>query len=442
MNKIKYLLTVIAVCFYSNAFSKVFDAEEFYLDNNLRVVVVENHKAPIVKMMLWYQVGSMDEKAGKSGLAHLLEHLMFRGTSRVPASSFNEMMLENGADFNAFTNQDFTVYHALVDVSRLELVMALEADRMKNLKIDDNAFSGEQKIVYQEREERIENNPKSRFSEEAHQILWQGTPYAHPVSGTLEEINALTKKDAIDFYLRFYAPNNAVLVLSGDIDLNEAKILAQKYFGNIPSVNENNRKSLTFEIENTGSYGISKEMADIESSRASISFVVPSVLENKKAAYAMLVFSNYFGESANSYLNKVLVQKNKVIQASSSADVFSRGPGLFSVSALLLNNQNTSSDIQMLKKTIKEGMDSLTPNMLEKEKKKILSWFVYVKDNPSDAAFIVGELASLGLELDEIESYAQNIEAVTHKDIVDAVTHMLNSSKNITALLMPAEEEK
>ena len=168
--------------------AELFDLTEFYLDNGLRVIVVPNTKAPIVKQMVWYKAGSVDEPAGKGGVAHLLEHLMFRGTDKVKDSDFNTIITDNGGEMNAFTSRDFTAYHEFVDVSRLELAMFLEADRMRNLKITPESFEKERDIVYQERKQVVENNPTAYFGEAMRRNLWQEHPYSRPVTGMPEEI--------------------------------------------------------------------------------------------------------------------------------------------------------------------------------------------------------------------------------------------------------------
>ncbi|MBQ7659965.1 MAG: insulinase family protein [Alphaproteobacteria bacterium] len=437
MSKVFCLIVGLSLACFP-ACAKVFGAEEFYLDNGLRVVVVENHRAPIVKTMLFYKVGAMDEMAGKSGLAHLLEHLMFRGTTSVPASQFNTLMLENGVDFNAFTSKDFTAYHALSDISRLELVLFLEADRMHNLQIDDAAFSGEQKVVYQERQQRVENNVKSRFAENASQILWQNTPYGHPVSGTLEEINALTKEDALSFYRSFYAPNNAVLAIAGDITFDEAKKVVQKYFGAIkkstkPIVHKNFPK-----IE-AGIYQISKEMEDVQTPKITVSYIIPSITTDKKAAFALSVFASYFGSGGNSYMKRTLIKKHKVVSGAASADIFARGYGSFTASITPNPQTKDEDNLTMLENSVLEALAALDEDLLALEKKKMLSWLVYTKDNPENAAYLVGHMAALGLNLKEIEAYEQNIDSVTLEDIKKAVAEMQKAKKLLT-VLMPRKE--
>ncbi len=442
MKKYAYLFVfsifIALISFKAN--SEIFHADEFYLNNKLRVIVSENHKAPIAKMMLFYKVGSMDEKKGKGGLAHLLEHLMFRGTSNVPASSFNQLMHKNGADFNAFTSKDMTVYHALVDLSRLELVLALEADRMFHLQISDEAFEGEQKIVLEERKERVDNKPKSRFFEDVQKILWQNTPYEHPISGTEDEIKNLSKEDALEVYQTYYTPENAVLVVVGDVTKEDVKILAEKYFALDKKTVKALPEKRSFSVQENGTYTIQKEMADVEVPTMTRSYIIPSVFDNPKKAFAMEVFSHYFGESQNSYIKQHLIKTNLVVDASSSVQTMARGSGVFSVHFIPHAETDIQSYFNLLDKTLKQALADLTPEMIEKEKKKMLSTLVFVKDNPEDEAYILGYLATLGLSLNEIENYPKGIENVTFNDVQKTVLEMLENAKQVTSVLTPLRE--
>ena len=441
MNVLKYFLFILLFAFCAKA--SVFDAEETRLDNGLRVIVSENHKAPIAKVMLWYKVGSMDETTGKSGLAHLLEHLMFRGTKTVPASKFNEIMHQNGVEFNAFTNTDFTVYHETTDISRLEAVLALEADRMTNLDISDEAFLGEQKIVLEERRQRIDNNPKSLFAEEVNQVLWQNTPYAHPVAGFESDINSLTKDDALDFYRRYYAPDNAVLVITGDITPSLGFKFAQKYFGHITKKSDiKKRPDKDFEaIVGGGNYLIAKELDDVKTTNITSYFTVPSILSHIKKAYALLIFSNYFGESKNSYLKRHLVETNKVIAASSNIYIYSRGVATFTAAAVPFEKAGVFDNFAILANILEQSVRDLTKDDVEKEKKKMLSSFVYVKDDPEDTAYFLGQMAGLGFSLEEIENHKKNIEDVTFEDVKKAALQMLKKSKRVMAVSSPKQKD-
>ena len=440
MNFTRYLIVFgLFLCF--NAQAKVFDAAEHYLDNGLRVIVAENHKAPVAKVMLWYQVGSINEEIDKSGLAHLLEHLMFRGTRSVPADKFNALM--NGVEYNAFTNTDFTVYHATTDISRLELVLAVEADRMTNLNISDEAFLSERKIVFEERQQRIDNKPRALFAEEINQILWQKTPYEHPVAGWATDIKALTKSDALDFYRRFYAPDNAVLVIVGDITPQIGFELAQKYFGAIHkrSAIKTNPETDFYISEEQKQYFVTRKLANVQTPQIAWQCLVSSVKHNKRQAYALTVFSSYFGEGKNAYLERELVEKHRVIAAGSSVGIYHRGLGTFVASFIPLTVENLTGKIDVLPGAMRAALDNLTPEMLEKEKKKILSWFVYTKDNPEDLAYLLGLMASLGLSMDDIENHEQRLKDVTLDDVRDAMLSVLNKTKCVTAISMPKEDE-
>ena len=440
INKIKYLFVFALFIFSNLSQAQKLDVHTFTLENGLEVMVAENHKAPIAKMMLFYKVGAADEAPGKSGLAHLLEHLMFRGTTDVSDSKFNDIMLKNGVDFNAFTTRDLTAYHALCDISRLELVLALEADRMQNLKIDDNAFLAEQKIVYQERQQRVENKPKARFAEDANKILWQNTPYEHPVSGTLEEIKTLKKEDVQRFYETYYVPSNAVLVIAGDVTVEEVKPMVQKYFGSIKRGAPIER-NFSFSVKEGGNYVMIKEMPDIEKASISVSYIIPSVFENRKHAYALYVFSGYLGQNGVYYLKRKLTNQHKVVAASSSVDIFNRGSGEFEIRVLPNENSETPSDLDLINQTRKDASSSFTPELLEKEKKQFLSWFVYIQDNPSDLAAFIGQLKAFGWSDHEIENYVSNIENVQFEDVQEALKHMLSDSNRMVSVLLPKRKE-
>ena len=211
----------------------VFDAESFTLGNGLRVVVVENDRAPVVTQMLMYKAGSIDEMPGRSGVAHMLEHMMFKGTEEVGPGEFSAMVSRNGGQDNAFTSYDYTGYYQSVASDRLALIMRLEADRMRNLALDDAQFQPERQVVIEERNQRVENEPSAILNEEAAPALYYNHPYSQPIIGWRHELEAMKLADLRHFYQRFYAPNNAVLVIVGDTTVEEVRDLAETYYGPI-----------------------------------------------------------------------------------------------------------------------------------------------------------------------------------------------------------------
>jgi zinc protease len=214
--------------------AKVFEPETFTLDNGLEVVVVANRRAPIVTHMLWYKVGAADEPPGKSGIAHFLEHLMFKGTDTLGPGEFSDIIARNGGQENAFTSYDYTGYFQTVAKDRLDIIMKYEADRMTNLTLSDEVVLPERDVVLEERRSRIDREPGAQLGEALRAVLFLHHPYGVPVIGWEEEIRGLTSADAIDFYRRWYAPNNAVLIVAGDVDAEEVRALAETHTGSFP----------------------------------------------------------------------------------------------------------------------------------------------------------------------------------------------------------------
>lgn len=425
----------------SPANAKLFGAENFFLDNGLQVIVIPNHKAPIVKQMLWYKAGAVDEESGRGGTAHLLEHLMFRGTDKVKGSRLNDILEQNGAESNAFTSLDYTAYHQSLDISKLELAMALEADRMQNLKITPKDFELERDIVFQERKQVVENNPAAPFSESYRRLLWQEHPYGRTVSGTSEEIKSLKIEDVKKFYKDYYSPDNAVLILSGDIDTATAKVLAEKYYGKIkpralaskkefPKINENLRASLKMELP------------QINAERLVRTYIAPSYNTDKKEIYNLSVFSKYLGEGETSELYKSLVLDKKLaLSVSSDYDFASRSYGRFSISALPAEGVSPEDLNKAIDEELAKAVNGLNIDKVNKTKDKMLAGLVYLQDNPFEAASIVGGMAAVGMTVDDIEKHADNIRKVSYQNVKKAANKLFSSSARIDGILSPKGEK-
>ena len=439
-NKLFYCILII-VGLINVAKADIFKADEFYLDNGLQVVVVENHKAPLVKHMMWYKVGAVDEYRGKGGSAHLLEHLMFRGTHKISGNEFNRLMEQNGALSNAFTSYDVTVYHQFADISRLELLMALEADRMHNLSFSPHDFEAEKNIVLQERKQVVENNPAFNYNERLNLLFWGNSPYGQPITGLPEEIEALTYNDTMNFYHKYYAPNNAILIISGDIDVETAKQLAEKYYGKIAA--KELKRAETPEIEDKFSTTLQMSVAQVTTPKIDIRYMLEPHKKLGDKIYDYMVLAEYLGGGSTSELYKELVlNKHIAVTVYARYHFASRTHSVFSID--LLGSQPFAQDevLQNIEQTLKEARHSLTNKRLTQLKRKMTADLIYMNDNPEDAADWIGYMLSSGFTLSDVLQYEKKIQAVKKSDVLKAFDELLSASKVIGILLPQQGEQK
>lgn len=436
------LVLLILFALMAQADADIFKAHEFRLDNGLRVIVLENHKAPIIKHMLWYNVGSADDGYGKGGRAHLLEHLMFRGTPSVPDGKYNELMMENGIESNAFTSHEMTVYHQLTDVRKLELVMALEADRMRHLNFDRKAFEAEQKIVFQERQQVVENNAASPFNERQNLLLWANSPYGHPVTGLNDEIMALTDEDIRHFYQKHYKPNNAVLILSGDIDAPTAKALSEKYYAQIPSSQSDHKVIAREAPQHTFQETLTMSLKNIQAAKIINKYLLPPSDLNDYYVWDVLV--TYLGQGETSALYQdLVVQQKKMLTADMSYLRMNTGEAV--VSLVMRPTDEENHDFKetsaLIKSSLKKAAEDLTEQRLERVKRKILADLVYANDDPQNAAYMVGYMISSGFSLQDIQTYDKHINDVRLADVQKALQKLLSASV-VEGVLLPLTEDK
>ena len=432
------LFAVLSLCLPLETQAETFKTEEFFLDNGLQVVVIENHKAPIIKQMLFYKAGAVDEAPGKGGIAHLLEHLMFRGTAKVRGQRLNRVLEENGAESNAFTSQDVTAYHQFLDISRLELAMFLEADRMQGLEISEKDFATERDIVFQERKQRVDNNPAARFYETLNSALWQEHPYGRPVTGYDREITALERQDAVDFYRTYYAPNNAVLVLSGDIDKAAARRLAQKYYGHLrPS----QIKSAEFaELPPFYKAKVEMSLPEVRLGRLVKLFAVSSFAIKPEEAYVLEVLAEYLAGDENAPLYQELVlRRKKALAVNAGYNGLARSYGTFSLSVVPAGLPDDAF-VEAVDRAWRKALEDLDEEKLERVKRKMLADLVYLKDNPESLAQLAGYMAATGTSLDVLRNYAVGIEQVSAEEVKKAAEELWRQAPQATGILYPEEK--
>src|SRR5215471_5153063 len=307
----------------------------FTLPNGLQVVVIEDHRTPVVTQMVWYKVGSADETPGKSGLAHFLEHLMFKGTAKHPVGEFSQTVLKIGGNENAFTSTDYTGYFQRVPRDQLGRMMEFEADRMTGLILKDENVLPERDVVLEEYNMRVANNPEARLNEQIMAALYLNNPYGRPIIGWHHEIEKLDREDALAFYRRFYAPNNAILVIAGDVDVGEVRPLVEETFGKVaaqPAIPA--RRIRPQEPEPVAPRTVTLSDPHVEQPMVKRSYLVPSATTAAPGESAALdVLAQLMGGGSNSYLYSALVVDRPLAVAASGAYMgTSLDPTQFSIS--------------------------------------------------------------------------------------------------------------
>jgi len=419
--------------------AKQFNAASFTLANGLDVVVVENHRAPIATQMIFYKVGSADEHRGKTGIAHFLEHLMFKGTKTVPPGEFSHIISRNGGRENAFTTADYTGFYQNVAADRLELAMRLESDRTTGLVLTDAVVLPERDVILEERRMRIDNVPSALLNEQINAALYLNHPYHNPVIGWESEMEGLTTADALAYYHTWYAPNNAVLVIGGDVSLAQVRALAEKYYGPIPSrpVPERHRASEPPKVASTRLVMKSARAGEPSWSR---SYLAPSYHAGEKQyAYALQVLAEAVGNGAASRLYRALVLDKGValsVGAYYRADALDLGSFGFYVTpkkGVAIADLEAALETE-IKAVLKDG---LTQEEVDRAKRHMRQEAVYARDSLDAPARIIGEALATGRSLEEVETWPQRIGAVTLDDVNAAARLVIHDDTAVTAVLLP-----
>ncbi|HKX07101.1 MAG TPA: pitrilysin family protein [Stellaceae bacterium] len=420
------------------ASAKQFDAESFTLANGLQVVVVPFHRAPAVTQMLWYKAGAYDDPPGKSGIAHFVEHLMFRGTKETPAGEYSRLVAQNGGQENAATSPDYTVFYQTVASDRLELVMRLEAERMHDLVITEDQVTPEREVIIEERRTRVDNEPSAQLDEQRNAVLFLNNHYRLPAIGWLSEMRGLTAEDARRFYATWYAPNNAVLVIAGDVDVARVRALAETYYGPIPShpVPAHEAFAEPPKVAATRLEMTSGHVATPEWSR---SYLASSYTEaGGKPADALTVLAEILGggESARLY-QALVVQKKLAVSASAGYDP-NRGAGSFNIDAEPRDGVSVA-DLEAaaaaeIRRLLSEGVSATE---VDRVKQRLQASALYSRDSLSGVARIIGASLVAGRSLDEVQAWPERIGAVTPEDVMAAARQVLKDDTAVTAVLLP-----
>lgn len=420
---------------------------DFTLPNGLEVVVVPDHRAPVVTHMIWYRVGAADETPGNSGLAHFLEHLMFKGTEKNPGATFSQQVTAIGGQENAFTSSDYTGFFQRVPRDRLKEMMALEADRITGLVLTDEVVRPELNVVLEEQNMRVANNPAGRLGEQMDAALFLNHPYGRPTIGWRHEIEKLGREDALAFYRRFYTPNNAIVVIAGDVTPEEVKKDAEETYGKVPRRAESNPRQRPQEPVQEASRTVTLADSRVEQPSVTRNYVVPSETSAKPGeSEALDVLAHVLGSGVNSRLYRMLVVDKGIAL---NAGAYYSGTALDYAKFGVFGTPKPGMSLQQ----VENGIDALltdvidhgvTAEELDTAKTRMIADAVYAQDSQAALARWYGAALATGQTVDMVRSWPDRIRAVTTEAVQQAARTWLDRRRSVTGYLVKSlqSEEK
>ncbi len=412
---------------------------ETTLQNGLKVVVKEDRRAPTVVQQIWYRAGSMDERTGVTGVAHVLEHMMFKGTKSVPSGEFSRRIAAAGGRENAFTSYDYTAYFQQLHKSQLPLAMQLEADRMHNLVLSKEEFAREIKVVMEERRWRTDDDAHALLDERLMATAYQEHPYRNPIIGWMNDLENMTVSDARDWYQTWYAPNNATLVIAGDVNAKEVFALAQRYYGRIPA----GRLPLRKPYLEPAQRGIKRMVvkAPAELPYLVMAYHAPTLHDVKKdwQPYALSVLAGVLDGNDSARLNRSLVRERQVANSiGASYANTSRGPTLFSLEATPAPGREVSeleaALREQLQLIVREGVSE---EELRRVRAQVTAAEVYKLDSVFYQAMQIGQLESIGLSHRSLPLMLQKLQTVTAEQVQQVAREILQDDQLTVAVLDP-----
>jgi zinc protease len=433
------MLFVFALTFPAGAAGP--KVETFTLGNGMQVVVIPDHRAPVVTHMVWYRVGSADEPQGKSGIAHFLEHLMFKGTTKYPPGAFNRIIRRNGGEDNAFTTRDYTGYFQRIAKQHLGLVMDLEADRMQNLILKDENVLPERDVVLEERRERTDNEPSGILSEQLDAIMYLAHPYRKPVIGWRAEIEKLSRDDAITFYKAHYTPANAVLIVAGDVTPAEVRVLAEDHYGRLANTFTPQPRIRTPEPDPLAARRVTLIDARVASPLIQRNYLAPSYATAKgRDAYALDILASIIGGGSSSRLYKKLVVEKRI---AAYAGAWYSSDGLDSGSFGVYGAPNPGNKVEDVEAAIDEVLaeilkNGVTADEVAKKKAELLAETVYARDNQGTLARAFGTALTTGTTVEQVINWPERMQEVTIDDIRGVAAKVIDLRRSATGILIPA----
>ncbi len=419
--------------------AQVFHPETATLKNGLQVVVLPNHRVPVITQMLWFKAGAAYDLPGASGIAHFLEHLNFKGTKNHPEGEYSRIISHMGGQENAFTSYDYTAYYASFGKKNLETVMALEADRVKNWTVTDAQVNAERKVILKERQQTVDNDPIARFWEKVNNTLYDDHPYHRPVIGWKNEIEKLDRAVAEKYHQTYYAPGNAVLILSGDITWAEAKPLVEHYFADWKSFATPQTPFKDSAPPNETQH-IDERSSQVRETLWSSHYLVPPARpETIAQSDALLVLSKILGDSRIGRLYRRLVVTDTLATAASCGfDPIAVGPAHWSITV----TPRPGVDTQTIEKTVTEEIerlrqDGVTEDEVKDAAQALQVEAIYARDAVTGPAMMVGRALVSGLDTATIEAWPQRMQHVTREAVMAQANRLFAAPPRVIAVLRP-----
>lgn len=410
----------------------------FTLGNGMEVVVIEDHRAPVVVHMVWYRAGSADETPGVSGVAHFLEHLMFKATDNMASGELSATVSHNGGRDNAFTSYDYTAFYQRVAADRLELMMKMESDRMENLKLSEDDIATERDVIIEERNMRIENNPASLFREQKNAALYLNHRYGVPVIGWQHEMEALDRQAALSFYKRYYAPNDAVLVVAGDVDPENVHTLAEKYYGVLPPNPDLKPRARPQEPRQMAERHLTFRDARVAQPSVSRSYLAPErdPGDQRKAA-ALDLLAELLGGGQTSWLTeKLQFESQKAVYSGAFYDGLALDDTSFSLVVVPADGVTLQQAEDAMDAALQGFLDAgVDQAALDRIKFQLRAAQVYSSDNVERLANRYGEALAIGLSVQDVQDWPEILQSITADEIMAAAHEVLNRDHSITGWL-------
>ncbi|MDR7124395.1 pitrilysin family protein [Pseudotabrizicola sp. 4114] len=440
------LRRTLALCLLAASPAFADDVTTFRLTNGLEVVVIEDHRAPVVTQMVWYRTGAADELPGKSGIAHFLEHLMFKGTETLAPGEFSATVEAQGGNDNAFTSWDYTAYFQRVAADRLDLMMQIESDRMRNLRISEEDITTERAVIIEERKQRTDSSPAALLQEQMRAAQFLNHPYRIPIIGWKHEMEQLDRQDALDHYTRFYAPNNAILIVAGDVTPDAVRQMAQTHYGPLaPS------DAITDRVRPSEPPQIAERRITLTDERVSEPYVMRTYIApernpgDQQQAAALTMLAELLGGSAQTSLFAQGLQfgpEPVALYASAYYDGTALDNSTFGLVVVPtpgvdLAKAEAAMD-EVIAKFIETGPDA---EDFARIKTQIRADQIYARDNVDGLAHRYGAALAVGLTVQDVQDWPGVLDAVTAEQVVDAARTVLNRNAAVTGWLMPAEPD-